>query len=52
MENNKMCPLVKEECIEDNCGWYVNGLNECSINTLAQAVDSIANIIEENVNDN
>jgi len=49
----KYCPLTKLECLESKCGWYVNGLNECSMNTLAQAVDSLADtLFEESLNDN
>ena len=41
------CPLIKSECVEKKCGWYVIGLNECAINTLAQALDCQADAIEE-----
>jgi hypothetical protein len=44
---NKLCPLAKDQCVEESCMWFVNGLNKCSMNVLAQAVDSMADAIEE-----
>jgi len=44
---NKYCPIMKAVCIEKKCMWYVTELNECAINTLAQATDSQANAFEE-----
>jgi hypothetical protein len=36
--------------------WYVNGLNECSVNVIAQATDELTNIVfdkaREGENDN
>lgn len=49
---DKYCPIMKAVCIKKKCMWYVTGLNECAINTLAQAADSQANAIEELKNDN
>lgn len=51
MENNKMCPLVKEECIEDNCGWYIEARKECSIKTLARIAECTIDVIQDILED-
>lgn len=43
---NKYCPLMKCDCMK-NCAWYVVGLNGCSVNVLAQAIDSQIDAIED-----
>ncbi len=52
MDNKKYCPISGGLCKNKNCMWYVIGLNECSLNVLAQAADSQASYFEELGNEN
>lgn len=52
MSDDKLiCPLMKDECFEGKCGWYVNGLNQCAMNTIAQAIDCLDDFFEDQRND-
>lgn len=39
MKEPKFCPLVKCDCKEGRCAWYVSGPNECAVNWIAQTLD-------------
>lgn len=46
-EELKLCPLVKDECAEEACMWYVVRSELCAINLLGQAADAIEEYINE-----
>jgi hypothetical protein len=45
------CPLAKDKCVGKSCMWYVVGLDECAVKTLAQATDSLADTIADAIED-
>lgn len=47
-----MCPLAKDECIEENCAWYVSHSEACAINIIALSMSDIVNGFEEDNNEN
>lgn len=49
--NKKYCPLIKNNCLKEKCMWNVIGLNNCSINIIAQSIDSVDNHLEDLSND-
>jgi hypothetical protein len=52
MEDTKrLCPLVKDECVEESCMWYVEDLDRCAINVIVRAIDDLADIAETKQND-
>jgi len=36
-KNRKFCPLIKSECLEDKCMWFVRyrGVDECAVALIA-----------------
>ena len=38
---DKWCPMIKDLCKESECAWWVNGVKECAINSLAQSIDCL-----------
>ena len=46
MENKKkLCPIAKDDCIEDLCGWYSEPTGICSVKLIAQAMCNQADFI-------
>lgn len=47
----KLCPIAKDDCIEDDCMWYDSSLEKCAVSIIA---DELINLrqIKENENSN
>lgn len=43
MEGEKLCPLVRRPC-DENCAWYCNDYDKCSIWVMAYALDALKDI--------
>lgn len=48
----KLCPLAKDKCIEENCAWYTQKAEQCSIRLLAINLDLIRRKIQGKQNEN
>jgi len=39
--DNRWCPIIKDFCKESRCAWWITGVKECAVNSLAQSVDCL-----------
>jgi len=46
---NKICPLLKEDCKKEKCGWW-SELGDCSIPLIADSIDSQAGTVRDILN--
>ena len=47
-QNVKICPLIKMECIEENCGWFSTYIDSCALVGLTNAVDDAVQALKGN----
>lgn len=33
----KVCPLLKQHCLESSCAWYIQGCRRCALLVLGEA---------------
>ncbi len=41
MEQDKMCPLVKDKCIYESCMWYIPGFEKCAVAVLVCKINNL-----------
>lgn len=47
MEKIKFCPLIKESCIKEQCGWYVEHQEVCAVVLMSEDVRDICELAED-----
>ncbi len=45
----KLCPLLKKECIKEQCAWYINDLKR--VNNYEDVVDSVVSELVVDLDD-
>ena len=43
----RYCPLLNEQCIQDDCGWYVYKLDTCAVQVIPYNLYNHSNKLEE-----
>ena len=50
MKNEKeviQCPLLKKQCIQEECGWYMSKLDACAVQVIPFNLYNHSNKLEE-----
>jgi len=43
-ENKLFCPLIKENCREEECAWFVSNTYKCAVRSVDYIVDGICRL--------
>ena len=38
----KVCPLLKQHCLESSCAWYMQGCRRCAMLVMGEAGESLS----------
>lgn len=45
--NGKICPLMKCECLENKCSWWISDCEDCVINSVSHHLDTMSFVAEK-----
>lgn len=48
----KICPLIKTNCRECECGWYDEYFEKCSVLVTAESMNDFTSLVEDKYDDN
>ena len=46
-ETNRYCPLIRSECKDKSCMWYIPESEKCAVNNASQALEALVIVQED-----